>query len=290
MRPMNEMARRVVGVCCVGLLAACSTDVFTAPDGGSDANVDDGGNGVDVVEDVGTIDDGSGDASDGGVAFTCNPEPQSTILCDDFESSSDPGGKFVSTFLYGGGAVAFDTTNFVSPTHAVTFTAPVISSTPAFADFLSEGTSVTNTTISLRSQLRIHQIDTTQNVSLMRVSYAAAAANGHVTFDVIANKNALALAVSQPTVDGGVVTPSAFALTGYVIDKWVSVRIDITTSPAVSVSAYIGASQVLASTPVAVTPPSSNDKVRDANIGIIYLQNSSVATSVDFDNFLFRGM
>jgi hypothetical protein len=264
--------------------------VFSGPDGGS---TDGAAN--DVVGDVTafdaiTNDGGTDDASDGSTAFTCNPAPSNTILCDDFESSNMPGSKFVSTFVYGGGAVAFDTVNYVTPTHAVTFTAPAISTTPAFADLLSEGTNVTTSTVSLHAALRIHQIDTTQDVSLMRISYAAPSTLGHVTFDVVATTNALALAVTEPTPDGGTSVAKTFALTGYVVDKWEFVRVDVTTSPDVSVAAYVGTLQVVAPTILSVPAPSANDKVRDALVGIIYLPGSAIPTSIDVDDFLFRGM
>jgi hypothetical protein len=279
---------RVLG-CLV--LAACSTDVFTGDDGGIDALIDDAKVQPDVVAEAGGpdasgVDGSSGDAGD---PFTCNPVLTGTILCDDFESSASPGQKFVNTALYGGGAVAFDTANYVSPTHAVSFTTPAITSALTFADFLSEGTNVTQDAVSLRASLRIHQIDTAQNVALMRFTYSAATIAGSVAFDVFAHNGALALAVTEPG-DGGTLTVATFPLAGYAVDKWVGVRVDVTTAPTVSVAAYIGGAQVLAATPVLVPGPTSSNRIRDAYIGVIFLQTSTVATSVDVDDFLFRGM
>jgi hypothetical protein len=273
------------------VLTACSTDVFTGDDGGTDALIDDAKTQPDAVAEAGSpdasgVDGSSGDAGD---PFTCSPVLTGTILCDDFESSSSPGQKFVNTALYGGGAIAFDTNNYVSPTHAVSFTAPAIMSALTFADVLSEGTNVTQDAVSLRASLRIHQIDTAQNAALMRVTYSAATIAGSVAFDVFAHNGALALAVTEPG-DGGTLTVATFPLAAYAIDKWVGVRVDVTTAPTVTVAAYIGGAQVLGATPVLAPGPASSNRIRDAYIGVIFLQTSAVATSVDFDDFLFRGM
>jgi hypothetical protein len=270
------------------VVCGCSTDVFDSGDASTDGPVTDG-----TTKDVDGIPDaGGGDATgDGGIQpFTCTPMQTNTILCDDFESESVPGKPFTSADLYGGGALAFDTSSYVTPTHSVEFSVPTIDTALAFADLLSEGTNVTTNGISLHASLRVHQIDATQPVPLMRLTYTAATEVGHVDFDVVAKAGSLSLDVFAPGDGGPLQTAAMFALAPYTIDKWITVRIDVMTAPQVSVAAYVDDAQVLSSKQVVVPAPTSGDTIRDAYIGVIFLQSSSVETIVDFDDFLFRGI
>ncbi len=149
---------------------------------------------------------------------------------------------------------------------------------------LSEATDVTTPSVSVRTSLRIHQIDPTQSVPLLRATYNAG--NAHVSFDIVAANGGLALAVTSPSADGGTAA-AGWPLTPFTVDEWITVRLDVTTLGATQANAavFLDGKQAL-STQVPVPKPS--DTIRDANIGIVYLTGSAQPASVDFDDFLFR--
>lgn len=279
---MNVILRPVFAFALAAVFVGCNNDVFEGDDGGDAAPAD---GSADGPSSDGPSSDAVADASDGGPEiFSCASTQPGTILCDDFESSSSPSQKFVGSFAYGGGAIDFDTTHYVSPTHAVTFSVPSTASTLAFSYVLSEATNVTTPSVSVRASLRIHQMDPAQSVPVVRATYTAGGAR--VSFDIVATNGALALAVSSPSADGGV-SVTSWPLVAVALDEWVTVRLDVTTlSPTqATTTVFLDGKQAL-STQVPVPKPS--DTIRDANIGIVYLTGSALGASVDFDDFLFR--
>ena len=280
------MVRRLVTL--LSCLAACSTDSF-GTDGGPDASADAQQPGQDAVAtDAPALDSGpSTDASDGSVptSFSCSTPPVGTLLCDDFESSLNVASKWTTTFTLGGGAVSLDTSVAVSPTHSAVATVPALSGV-GWGNLLYQATSVMAQRLELRADVRVHQLDNTQPVPLLRISYAAAIGNGEADYDLVASGAKLMLATQSSALDGGVVVDSQ-TLTTFSVDKWFNARYEVDTSGTVpTVTVWIDTVQ-LASRAFVVSPPSPSVSARSINVGIVY-ESATAAADVNYDNVNFR--
>ena len=284
------MRRPLVLFACV---LACSTDSFGTDSGAVDATPD-GIPGTDASPvDAPTVEASPppADASDGmAIApFACTSPPTGTLLCDDFEGAPTlTGTQWISLFALGGGTGALDTTYSVSPTHSALFTVPAFSTGVGWADLYYQAVSVTAARLELRADVRVHQLDMSQSISLLRIWYPPpSGTGGEVDYDVVASGSQLSLVATSPAPDGGVSLDTQ-SLQAYALDAWFDVRYEVDTSGmAPVVTVWLANSQV-ASRSFASPLPSSLDGTRNINLGVAYEASTTVAADVNYDNVNFR--
>lgn len=268
------------------LFFACGSDTFVADDAAApvDAPFDSPSTqdaqppGPDASSSDGATSEGG--VVDGSTPFSCTSPPMGTLVCTTFDGVT-PAAGFTAPLVYGG-ALAFDTSTFTSPSRSLSATTTELADggadATAFAMLLYQDLADTHATWSARANVRVKSIDPA-GVVLLDLSYADG--NAQVFAAVAALPTGFFLLVNDPAQSA----PMATFMSAATLDTWYALRVDFTFATS-QVSAYVDGAKVASSTK---TLPAPTSKERDFRVGAVVSARSG-PSAINVDDVLLLGL